>query len=114
MNKVRARVNKTWSPSECARLEKLLGMIARDAGGDVSARQWRVIAAHFPDRSLKAVSDRGRVILSLRRSAETVVRRKARQQPRLSEGPATITAAVFGDPPPGRSALDQMRVSCAN
>lgn len=115
----RAGSYPTWSPDDDARL------LARCAARQVKGEQaWRAIAEHFPGRSFFAVRQR---YLILRMKAAGIARNRKRKsravkgrkrfaptasplqlRPLLPEH-KTLTAAFFGDPLPGRSALDQKR-----
>jgi hypothetical protein len=112
-----------WSADEDARLLK-----ACDGDAVQGIKAWQALAETFPGRSFYAVRQR---YLSLRNQPAGIVRdrdrmsRPLRPQKRAPAGIkahpeplpqaeyATITAAFFRDPPPGRSALDKMRAGIA-
>jgi hypothetical protein len=109
---------KLWSEAEDTRLAAICG--ARPAKGGV----WDEVAQQFPGRSAVACRQRW---LALRQKAQGIVKPQ-KQRERKANGRicriaadaealaaiaaapvlrhASLTAAVFGDPLPGRSALD--------
>jgi hypothetical protein len=99
-----------WTPEEIERV-LVLGATAR-------LDEWPAIArAHFPGRTAKACRQQYYVGRAARRARPSSPLREvgaattAVAPPRVAPAhmPQSITAAVFGDPPPGRSALDQRK-----
>jgi hypothetical protein len=116
MKQTTAGTYTCWSSKEDARLREICaGRIIRGHAA------WQQIAEDFPGRSFYAVRQRW---LTMRMEAAGIKRerhprqRPPREQKRVMPGPAvperlplvdhkTLTAAFFGDPLPGRSALDK-------
>lgn len=109
---------KVWSEEEDRQL--LDATRERAIRGD---HAWHVVSEDFPGRSMEAVRQR---YLNLR-NASAGIERDRHPQPRkvktrrertmpaekiaIAKPPeyTSLTAAIFGDPRPGRSALDQKR-----
>ncbi|WP_438278106.1 SANT/Myb-like DNA-binding domain-containing protein [Nitrobacter sp.] len=99
-----------WTEEEIERLIGL-GSTARGMG------EWGVIArTHFPGRTPTACKQQYFHSRGARHDPAEVEPRdlsasgpSAAAAPVWRQAPQSITAAVFGDPPPGRSALDQRR-----
>lgn len=117
---------RAWSREDSAKLLKL----HTEAKGDrtnvrIRTDIWQQIAVHFPGRTLKAVRNHHANLMTLANgksrgryrvtNPKFVVRNPEditlRQNPIALPPHATITAFVFGDPLPGRSALDQKRAA---
>ncbi|MBN9600857.1 MAG: hypothetical protein J0G28_14450 [Afipia sp.] len=92
---------RTWSSSETARLMEEVRR-ARSEHRKISGRQWKKIARGFPDRTTRALQARIELMLSRERAGAPVA-----LPVRVVGEHSTITAAIFGDPLPGRSALDR-------
>lgn len=100
-----------WSPEEIERVMSL--------GSTACLADWPTIAReHFPGRTAKACKEqyyvRRRTARCAAHNAPSQVKQKVEPRrhitapPRLSAAaPQSLTAAIMGDPLPGRSALDQ-------
>lgn len=107
-----------WTPEDDARLMSICSErpIKASAG-------WEKVREDFPERTAIALRQR---YLELRKKAGGIVRKRVRpseakpqlraavqREPLREPAPPipykTLTAAVFGDPRPGQSALDKMR-----
>lgn len=119
------RVHRQWSAAEDALVRELC--LDKNISG---LEAWREIAGRFPGRSVYAVRQR---LLTLRMLADGTKRPRQPKLARAAKGrrrrskldveptlsvqpprptspaPVNLTAWVFGDPLPGRSALDQKR-----
>ena len=107
-----------WTPHEDTKLLDLIKGRQR-----LSTAEWEAVGKNFPDRSIHAIRNRYSYLraiatgnLTPRRSGRAVnarhIRHNAedialRANPIDLPYPASITAFVFGDPLPGRSALDK-------
>lgn len=112
-----------WTAEEDARLIEICA-----AASVQGIAAWRAVAEEFPGRSYFAVRQH---YLTLRQKAAGVTRTRRKERPapeRSRQMPASVpsastipatehlslTAALCGDPLPGRSALDQKRCTQTN
>lgn len=102
---------KIWSAAENATFRRMV-----DAGKSDAE-----IAAEMPGRTLRAVQCQRHMLRSNQRIETLAVterrinldRARAIQREAAETKPASITAWLLGDPPPGRSALDRKRMGVA-
>lgn len=113
---------KRWSPADDEKLLRLCGrftFIGVNGNGVITEQDWTQIADEFEGRSTGACKTR---LVDLRNSAAgkpKPCRARAKvvhgadsdfarsyQSPISLPDPVSITAMIFGDPLPGRSALD--------
>jgi hypothetical protein len=123
-----ARTFRPWSADDLARLVTLGDELA--ASPALGKHRWPEIAREFPGRtwlscrqqySLRKRLARGHVEppRGRERKANGRINRtgEERMQPPVPAGEqpryASLSAALFGDPPIGRSALDQMKAALA-
>lgn len=109
--KTRRYVAKPWTLEE---REKLLQLVQH------LGRAWQAIALQMPGRTAeackRAYEDRYAAQSKLDRSHRRRAREKLAEQERAKAAAhePTITSAFFGDPLPGRSALDKKRAGVSD
>lgn len=113
----RSQKNPSWSSKELVTLKNMR---------EILKAEWPQIAAHIPGRSPNACRDaywshvskkkvrttyipsaNSAAASSHNRPGETLL--EARERRREAASLRDVTAVVFGDPPPGFSALDEKR-----
>ncbi len=116
MKRYRVATARPWTVIERAQLRALAAAQRCD---------WDAIARHFPGRTASACKAQHQMLMRAEagrprdHSGERKVNGRIRHTdsdlrlmaapPPLAPDHESITAAVFGDPPPGRSALDRRR-----
>jgi hypothetical protein len=108
--KTRRYYSKPWTPEEREHLQQLVQQLGR---------AWKAIALKMPGRTAEACKrvyeDRFEAQVRLARSDARRARERQAEHERakaLAHEPS-ITEAFFGDPLPGRSALDRKRAGTA-
>lgn len=109
--KTRRYVAKPWTPAE---REKLLQLVQQ------LGRAWKAISLQMPGRTAEACKrvyeDRYAAQSRLDRSHQRRAREKLAEQERAKAAAhePTLTSEFFGDPLPGRSALDKKRAGISD